>query len=244
MLAGVKTTFFYLTLVALPVFLLVVAALQSQNQEVLEQGSEAKRVTSLVLVHQLYGLLLLTGLFVVFLRILDAAAIQEVLTLVLTAYKIPFTQEFVKALYLLIPGGYAAVHMTILFLNGIAAQQILKGQGNALMATPDLQALELPFWPWVALAVGGIVAFAFPQSLWGIYGRNVLLVLHVLFLLQGLSVAHAYAKTKTYGKGFLVSLYFFTFAISWLGLLIAGLGVVEPWLKLRQRFISQKRGDH
>lgn len=237
LVAGWTMTGVYLAALVLPVFLLVYKSLQPMTQA-------AKRVTTLVLVHQLYGLLFLTGLFILFLTVIDTAALQEIGKHFFQAYNIPVKEETLKAFYHFFPGACTEVVLKLLFFNGVGAHLLLRGQGKALCPLPALESLELPFWPWILFAVAGVSAFVFSESLWGIYAGNVLLVLRMLFLLQGLGVAHAYAKTKSYGRGFLISLYFCTFVFDWLGLLIAGLGVLEPWLKLRWRLLSQKRGDH
>lgn len=253
--AGVEVSVLYLFIIGLPVYLLVVAALKKDGEsltvvsqqkardfssEQAELLQESRRVSILVLTHQLYGLLLLTAFFVFFMKVVDAAAIKTLLSSFLSAYKSSFDDKAIDAFYKMLPGGCASAGMIVLLLNGIGAQQVLKGQGRSLSKPIRLDLLTLPFWPWILLAVAGIISFAFPEALLGIYARNVLLVLRVLFLLQGLSVAHVFAKTKPYGKGFLVSLYFFTFVIDWLGLLIAGLGILEPWIKIRQRLKNQE----
>lgn len=253
--AGVEVSALYLFIIGLPVYLLVVAALKKEEgafsvpdqpklgtlpseETVLLQ--ESRRVSTLVLTHQLYGLLILTAFFVFFMKVVDATAVKTLLGSFLSAYNASFDEQAIDAFYKMLPGGFASAGMVMLLLNGIGAQQVLKGQERSLSKAIRLDLLFLPFWPWILLAVAGIVSFAFPEALLGIYARNVLLVLRVLFLLQGLSVAHVFAKTIPYGKGFLVSLYFFTFVIDWLGLLIAGLGILEPWVKIRQRLKNQE----
>lgn len=248
--AGVEVSALYLFIIGFPVYLLVVAALKKEEKNFVVEGAitpeqvtllqDSRKVSTLVLTHQLYGLLLLTAFFVLFIKVIDGAAVKTLLSSFLKAYNSPLGDQVIEAFYMMLPGGCASAAMIMLLLNGVGAQQVLKGQRRSLSRPIKLDLLSLPFWPWILLAMAGIVSFAFPEALLGIYARNVLLVLRVLFLLQGLSVAHVFAKTKPYGKGFLVSLYFFTFVIDWLGLLIAGLGILEPWIKIRQRLKNQE----
>ncbi len=257
LLSGAGAGIFYLFLLALPVYMLIVKALQVRQCQTFNPTNahdqkgillknivlEGERVTSLVLIHSLYGLLLVTGVFALFWKVVDPKLVTEFVTPLLEWWKLPVTEETVFAVSSTIPGHFTFFNLLIIFANGVVAHLILKSQGNSLIKTPDLKALSLPFWPWGVLLGASLVAIIMQKSLWNVYAFNVLLVLRMLFLLQGLSVAHTYVTTRQNGKRFLVPLYLFVFLVDWLGLLIAGLGVLEPWLKLRHRFANQKRGD-
>ncbi|MFO1153999.1 MAG: DUF2232 domain-containing protein [Rhodospirillales bacterium] len=130
-------------------------------------------------------------------------------------------------------GFSAAIWLLMIALNGVLAENLLAGRGQALRPRPTWSALALPewfAWPLVAAAVVGLLASGDAAFL----GRNIVLVFGAAYLLQGLAAIHTMLSGRRAKRQMLALLYlmlgmFFIFAAP----VIAGVGMVDQWAGLR-----------
>lgn len=141
--------------------------------------------------------------------------------------------------------GYAiglslASWMLLLAVNGALAQGALTRFGRNLRPAPELASMELP--PWLAglLALAAVAFFA--PGVAGFVGQNALLVLLVPYFFVGLAVLHTVARRMTARVLFLVVCYAILVIFTWPALLLAGLGLIEQWARLRRRLAAGGRG--
>lgn len=128
--------------------------------------------------------------------------------------------------------------LLLLAMNGVLAQGLLARFGRNLRPSPDLATLTLPTWLAPALGLAVAAAFLGSQDI-AYIGRNVALVLLLPFFFAGLGTIHALTRGMKARTAILVTLYIVLIFFSvWPAVLVAGLGLVEPWLGLRRRFTS------
>ena len=133
-----------------------------------------------------------------------------------------------------LPGFLGIGFYVLLIVNAALAQFILVRTSHNLRPTPQLQDLALPGWFATGAAVAGVGAL-FP-GMAGIIGGNLVLICAVGFLFAGLAVVHAMVRAWQARLPALIALYGALFLIAPTIIVIAMLGIVEPWAKLRERF--------
>ena len=84
-----------------------------------------------------------------------------------------------------------------------------------------------------AAAVSGLAALV--PGLLGFYGANLVIIAVVPFVLAGLAVVHALSRGWNNRAPLLSLLYVIIFIFGWPVFVLALLGLIEPWAKLRQR---------
>ncbi len=134
-----------------------------------------------------------------------------------------------------LPGVSAAMIYIALAFDGVLAQGIAARLGIARRPTPAWRAIALPSWLTVALGVCCLGAIA-GGGLLEYIARNLAVVLAVPFLLQGLAVVHSLASRLPGRAVWLVGFYLLAIVMAWPFLLVAALGLAEPYAALRTRF--------
>lgn len=125
--------------------------------------------------------------------------------------------------------------IALMTLNGVVAQKVLVRTGHARRPTPDFRATALP--GWLFRAVVAAAALALVTSGWpGLVATNLALILCVPYFLTGLAVLHAISGGWPGRTAILIALYLLLVLFGWPVLAVTGLGMVEHWAGLRQRF--------
>lgn len=137
-------------------------------------------------------------------------------------------------------GASLASWMLLLAVNGALAQGALARFGRNLRPSPELASLELPRWLGGLLVAAAAGYFA-PGSI-GFVAQNALAVLLVPFFFVGLAVLHTVARRLTARVPFLVVCYAVMVVFTWPAVLLAGLGLIEQWARLRRRIEPGGRG--
>ena len=118
--------------------------------------------------------------------------------------------------------------------NAALAHALLRRSGRNFRPWPTLADLELPQWLMAALAIalfGGVM-----PGVAGFVGVNLTLIFVLAYTLAGLGVAHAATRRWPARSAALTALYVFMFIFGWPALILALIGLAEPWLNLRRRF--------
>lgn len=119
--------------------------------------------------------------------------------------------------------------------NGVIAQRIVSRRGRAIRQTPAWSKLTLPDWlAWllVGAAAASLVTSGDAQYL----ARNVTMILATPYFFLGLTVVHALAR-RSAAKGLLLGAFYVILVIFTLvaGAVVAGLGMIEQWVGIRER---------
>ncbi len=134
-----------------------------------------------------------------------------------------------------LPGIAAALLFLTLALDGVLGQAIAARLSIARRPSPPWRDMTLPAWPLYALGLSCLAGIAASGALEYI-GRNLAIVFAVPFLLQGLAVVHAVAARLPGRTVWLVGFYLLGLLMAWPFVLVAALGLAEPYVGLRARF--------
>ncbi|HSO42291.1 MAG TPA: DUF2232 domain-containing protein [Rhodospirillales bacterium] len=126
----------------------------------------------------------------------------------------------------------------LIAVNGLIAQRIVSRPGQAVRQTPAWSRRTLPdwlAWPLVGAAAISLVTGGDAQYL----ARNVAMILATPYFFLGLTVVHALAR-RTGGKAPLLTVFYIILVIFTLvaGAIVAGLGMIEQWVGLRERITA------
>ena len=141
---------------------------------------------------------------------------------------------FIKAVVPLLPGVIIASWIAMMVVNGCLAQSLLVRMGRNLRPTPAYSAIELPQWLLPALTMAAAAGLLLPGAA-GYVGQNVAIILVAPFCFLGLAVVHVLCRRVGSGRLLLGVFYTLLILLTWPVILLAGLGLMEPWLKLRKQ---------
>lgn len=139
----------------------------------------------------------------------------------------------------LVPAFSMISWILLMIITGLAAHYVLRQQKWALRDTPSFYDLEIPSWMLGLFAITGVLA-VLPDGQVGFVALNICIALGVPYFMQGLSVLHVWAGQSKYKIAILIALYLIL-SFGYPVILVAGLGVLEPWIHLRRRMLSVSR---
>ncbi len=228
----------YLLMVAFPCVFL--------GKEALRSAPFARSLKDLVTIALFAGLLLMTVLFGFVELLLSSDEIKPLLNDIsqvsLKVYNVVFPFDHLVMLVRAIPGIFVSGLLWLTYLSAAAMHAVLSKKDLSLRKTPfAIETLELDLWMWILLGVAIIGHFLGQNTFIGAYSFNVLLVLIMPFLLQGLSIMHVFCHTRPQGRGLLWTFYVFMVMCFWIVPFVVLLGIFEPWLQLRRRIDEQTR---
>lgn len=132
--------------------------------------------------------------------------------------------------------------LILMSVNGVLAQKYLARRGWSRRPSPDLRAIALP--EWLAGVVVAAAAVALVGSGWlGFVAVNIVLILCVPYFLVGLAVLHSVSAGRAGRTAVLCTAYLVLLLFGWTALLVAGVGFVEQWAGLRERFGNPGRSN-
>lgn len=132
------------------------------------------------------------------------------------------------------PGMAVASWVVMHLVNAAAGQAALVKSGRSLRPRVAYADISLPDWCSWLLVGAGVIALVVPGD-WNYLGRNLVIVAMVPFFLLGLAVAHTFARRFANGTVLLVAFYVLLMVLGWASFLVAGTGVLEQWIGLRNR---------
>ena len=118
-------------------------------------------------------------------------------------------------------------------INVVLAQRFVTASNRNIRPRPVYSEIETPIWPIGICLLGGI--FAFFDGELGFLGFNIMLIAGIPFFFIGLAVLHNISSAWRGRLIWLIGIYLFLTLALWPALVIAALGVLEFWLRLRDR---------
>jgi len=132
----------------------------------------------------------------------------------------------------------------VMLLSLVAAQGALKQQGWNLRPNFAFQNIYIPNWLIFATAATGVMG-AVAHAPYNYVGTNLCAMLCIPFLLVGFAIVHALAAMTKARMVILVAFYILlsvvmlnAVAMMWVVVAMTGLGVVDQWINVRQRFAT------
>ena len=98
-------------------------------------------------------------------------------------------------------------------------------------------------WKGDRVAVAATVAALLGSGWLGFVGTNIALILCVPYFFVGLAVLHTVSAAWSNRTAILFATYVLLLLFSWAAVLVAGIGVLEHWTGLRERFGGPDRSQ-
>ena len=152
----------------------------------------------------------------------DAAAVDQLITTMAAIF----------------PAVAAASWLLMIVVNGVMAQKFLTASGKNLRPIPAYSEIEVPIWPAAVVIFGALVAIFGGNS--GFFGINVMLIGTIPFFFIGLAVLHSISAAWPGRLFLLVGAYLFLVLLVWPAAIIALLGLIEHWVRLRERMHARR----
>lgn len=140
----------------------------------------------------------------------------------------------IAALVRLFPAAVIITWTFMVAINANLAQNVLTQFGRNTRPRPEFASMILPQWLTTGLALA-VLASLLPGQ-FGLVAQNAAIILAVPFFFLGLATVHTISRRVAVRRLFLVLFYFLLLVFGWPAVLLAGLGFMEQWLGLRQRF--------
>ncbi|MDA0239683.1 MAG: DUF2232 domain-containing protein [Proteobacteria bacterium] len=143
-------------------------------------------------------------------------------------------EDIIQQLIPLAPASLGTSWLVMVIVNATLAQGILVRMDRNLRPSPRYSSMVLPDWlNWaivgaaiLALAGGGEVEYV---------ARNLVVIFATPFFLVGLGIVHLFVRRLSV-PGMALTLFYIFLLFGWPIIAVAGLGFVEQWTGLRQRF--------
>jgi hypothetical protein len=123
-------------------------------------------------------------------------------------------------------------------INGVLAQQFLTVSGKNMRPKPSYRDIEGPLWPIAVIVLGALLTFFGGEP--GFFGFNIMLIASIPFFFIGLAVLHSISAAWPGRPIMLAAVYLFVVLALWPAAVIALLGILEYWLRLRNRMQTQR----
>ncbi len=135
----------------------------------------------------------------------------------------------------LFPGVVAINFVVMTVVNTVIAQGVLVRIRYNKRPSPRYVNFKLPVWSsWPLVSAASLALVGTGE--WEYMGRNLAMVLAIPYFFLGLSVFHCLARRVVATTPLLVALYLVIIISMWAALVVAGVGIVEQWFGLRNRF--------
>jgi hypothetical protein len=136
------------------------------------------------------------------------------------------------------PAVAAASWLLMIVVNGIMAQKFLTASGKNMRPMPVYSEIEAPMWPIAAIALGALLSFFGGDPRF--FGINIMLIATIPFFFIGLAVLHSISAAWPGRLFLLMGAYLFLILLVWPAAIIALLGLIEHWVRLRERMHARR----
>jgi len=166
--------------------------------------------------------------------------LNQVFTVVIPELQGEHRVLMVERLAPMFPGTMVASWMLMTVFNAAIAQGMLAKSGHSLRPSPVYADMDLPLW--LSWPLVGAAAIAVSGSMFGMedvsyIGRNLVMAVAVAYFFQGLAVVHSLARLVPFPGTVLAGLYVVLLFSGWAAMVVAGIGIIEQWIGLRDRFL-------
>lgn len=238
--AGVAAATVFASLQALPAALVVERALAHGSWA----GNDGARAAGVALASLAVFVALLAGAI----ALIGAAGggvetavrgfLDRGLALTMSGLPVEARERFIETAAPMFVGLTGVSWQLLIAVNGVVAQRLLSRRGRAIRPTPAWSKLTLPewfAWPLVGAAAISLVTSGDAQYL----ARTAAMILATPYFFLGLTVVHALAR-RTAAKGVLLGVFYAVLVVFTLiaGAIVAGLGMIEQWVGLRERIAA------
>ena len=233
---GVGALSLFIIISALPILMVVHFALQNRTED---QGNTVWYPIGRILVWlSLLGIAAFIVAYVVFMQ--GDGGMRGAIEKYLQSIMAGFAQAdeaavdaMIATMSRIFPGVAAASWILMNIINCVLAQRFLAASGKNIRPKPVYCEIEMPVWPAGIVVFGAILAFMGGEA--GFFGFNIMLIASIPFFFIGLAVLHSISAAWPGRPLALAGVYLFLILALWPAVFVAVLGVLEFWLRLRDR---------
>lgn len=142
-------------------------------------------------------------------------------------------EEFAAQISRLFAGIVAVSWMIMTLVNGVMGQALVRRAGVNRRPSPLMADIELPGWLMGLTAI--FAAGSFLDGFGGFASRNMMAILVAIYALAGLGIVHALVRNLNWRGMALGAVYGSVVVFGWPIVVLAVLGLVEPYANLKAR---------
>ena len=146
--------------------------------------------------------------------------------------------QLISTMATVFPAVAAASWLLMIVVNGVMAQKFLTASGNNLRPMPVYSETEGPVWPAAVVAFGALMTIFGGNA--GFFGVNLMMIGAIPFFFIGLAVLHSISAAWPGRLLLLIGAYLFLVLLVWPAAILALLGLIEHWVRLRERMHAQR----
>ena len=146
--------------------------------------------------------------------------------------------QLISTMAAVFPAVAAASWLLMIVVNGVMAQKFLNAAGKNLRPMPVYREIEGPVWPAAVVVFGALMAIFGGNATF--FGLNLMLIGAIPFFFIGLAVLHSISAAWPGRLFLLVGAYLFLVLLVWPAAMVALLGLIEHWVRLRERMHARR----
>ena len=146
--------------------------------------------------------------------------------------------QLISTMAVVFPAVAAASWILMIVVNGVMAQKFLTASGNNLRPMPVYSETEGPVWPAAVIAFGALMTIFGGNA--GFFGINLMMIGAIPFFFIGLAVLHSISAAWPGRLLLLIGAYLFLVLLVWPAAIVALLGLIEHWVRLRERMHARR----
>ena len=146
--------------------------------------------------------------------------------------------QLISTMAVVFPAVAAASWILMIVVNGVMAQKFLTASGNNLRPMPVYSETEGPVWPAAVIAFGALMTIFGGNA--GFFGVNLMMIGAIPFFFIGLAVLHSISAAWPGRLLLLIGAYLFLVLLVWPAAILALLGLIEHWVRLRERMHARR----
>ena len=146
--------------------------------------------------------------------------------------------QLISTMAVVFPAVAAASWILMIVVNGVMAQKFLTASGNNLRPMPVYSETEGPVWPAAVIAFGALMTIFGGNA--GFFGINLMMIGATPFFFIGLAVLHSISAAWPGRLLLLIGAYLFLVLLVWPAAILALLGLIEHWVRLRERMHARR----
>jgi hypothetical protein len=146
--------------------------------------------------------------------------------------------QLISTMAVVFPAVAAASWILMIVVNGVMAQKFLTASGNNLRPMPVYSETEGPVWPAAVVAFGALMTIFGGNA--GFFGINLMMIGAIPFFFIGLAVLHSISAAWPGRLLLLIGAYLFLVLLVWPAAILALLGLIEHWVRLRERMHARR----
>ena len=147
-------------------------------------------------------------------------------------------ENTVRMMTLYFPGTAAASWFLMVVVNCLLGQKLASSLGTNIRPTPVYKQTEAPSWPVLVIAIGAGISLL--DGLSAFVYLNMMVIAGIPFIINGFALLHCLSIGWPARRLVLSLCYVFSVILLWPMAVVAGLGIVETWVRYRARASAQQ----